>query len=84
MLHHAVWAAAVALALASVDPAAAQRIRAGVLNCDVSAGIGLIIGSQKQVSCVYQPELPGPQEAVNPLRDPRHIGDEEPCVPRVR
>jgi len=63
MLHHAVWAAAVALALASVDPAAAQRIRAGVLNCDVSAGIGLIIGSQKQVSCVYQPELPGPQEA---------------------
>src|SRR5438445_1964441 len=64
MLHHVVRAAVVAAALAAaVDPAAAQQIRAGVLNCDVSAGIGLIIGSQKQVSCMYQPELPGPQEA---------------------
>ena len=63
MLHQAIRAAVIALAAASVDPAAAQQIRAGVLNCDVSAGIGLIIGSQKQVSCMYQPELPGPQEA---------------------
>jgi hypothetical protein len=63
MHHHAIRAAVLALAAALVDPAAAQQIRAGVLNCDVSAGIGLIIGSQKQVSCVYQPELPGPQEA---------------------
>jgi len=63
MLRHATCAAVVALTAASVDPAAAQQIRAGVLNCDVSAGIGLIIGSQKQVSCIYQPELPGPQEA---------------------
>jgi len=53
-------AVAVALAVASADPAAAQQAKAGVLTCDVSAGIGLIIGSQKTVSCVFSPDLPGP------------------------
>ena len=62
MLRHAIAAAAV-LAVASAQPAAAQQVKAGVLTCDVSAGIGLIIGSQKSVSCLYSPELPGPQEA---------------------
>ena len=42
--------------------AQAQRIRAGVLNCDVSGGIGLIIGSQRQVNCLFSPDTPGPQE----------------------
>jgi Protein of unknown function (DUF992) len=42
--------------------AQAQRIRTGVLNCDVSAGIGLIIGSQRSVNCLFTPDLPGPQE----------------------
>ena len=55
--------AVLAVALASVNPAAAQRVKAGVLNCDVSGGIGLIVGSQRQVSCLYTPELPGLQEA---------------------
>ena len=63
MLRHAIGAVALALAVASADPAAAQRIKAGVLSCDVSAGIGLIIGSQKSVQCVYTPDMPGPQEA---------------------
>src|SRR6195256_4806128 len=63
MLRHAIGAAVLALAFASADPAAAQRIKAGLLTCDVSGGIGLIIASQKQVSCVYAPDLPGPQEA---------------------
>ena len=62
MLRHAVGAAAVALAVVHADPAAAQRVRAGLLTCDVSAGIGLIIGSQKQMSCVFAPDRPGPQE----------------------
>ena len=44
------------------DVAQAQRIRTGVLNCDVSAGIGLIIGSQRQVNCLFSPDQPGPQE----------------------
>ena len=63
MLRYAIGAAVFALAFASADPAAAQRIKAGLLTCDVSGGIGLIIASQKQVSCVYAPDLPGPQEA---------------------
>src|SRR5258706_6936351 len=65
-LRLAVGAAAVALALAltSTDRASAQRPRAGLLTCDVSGGIGLILGSQKQVSCVFSPDQPGfPQEA---------------------
>jgi hypothetical protein len=63
MFRYVIGAAALALAIASAEPAAAQRIRAGLLTCDVSGGIGLLIGSQKQVSCVYSPDLPGPQEA---------------------
>jgi hypothetical protein len=46
----------VALLLASVAPAAAQRARTGLLDCDVSGGFGFIIGSQKSVSCVFTPD----------------------------
>ena len=42
--------------------AQAQWIRTGVLTCDVSGGIGLIIGGQQSLSCVFQPDQPGPQE----------------------
>jgi len=35
--------------------AAAQAVQAGTLICDVSAGIGLIIASQKSVQCTFQP-----------------------------
>ena len=48
----------------AVAPAAAQgeRVQAGVLSCDVSGGIGLIIASQKQVRCLFTPSTPGPLE----------------------
>ena len=46
----------------SPEVAQAQRIRTGVLNCDVSAGLGLIIGSQRSVNCLFTPDVPGPQE----------------------
>jgi len=62
MWRHAVGAAALALAVASADPAAAQRVRAGVLTCDISAGIGFILGSQKAVVCTFAPEPAGPQQ----------------------
>jgi hypothetical protein len=39
--------------------------RAGVLTCDISAGIRIIIGSQKIVSCVYASERTGPQQAYS-------------------
>lgn len=64
MVRSAAAALALTLALGALDPAAAQpsRSRAGVLNCDISAGIGFIIGSQRSVTCYFRPELPGPQE----------------------
>ncbi len=56
--------ASAALVLAAViGPAQAQeRVQAGSLTCDVSAGIGLIIGSQRNVSCTFTPSTPGPIE----------------------
>jgi Protein of unknown function (DUF992) len=47
--------AALALALAMV-PAAAQeagRTRVGTLTCNISPGVGLIVGGQRQLSCIF-------------------------------
>jgi len=55
-------AAALVFALASAGPAAAQRVKAGTLDCDVSGGWGWIIGSVKRVSCAFTPDRPGPVE----------------------
>jgi hypothetical protein len=63
MMRHALTAAAVALAVASAGPAAAQQAKVGVLTCDVSAGIGLIIGSQRTVSCVFNSDQGAPPES---------------------
>jgi hypothetical protein len=54
----AISAAALSLALATfVAPAAKaqDRIQVGVLACDVSGGIGVIIGSRKSVRCSFSP-----------------------------
>jgi hypothetical protein len=54
---------AAALIAAFIGSAQAQeRVQAGQLTCDVSAGIGLIIGSQRNVSCTFTPSSPGPIE----------------------
>ena len=58
MLHHVVRAVAIVLGIASAGPAPAQQMKAGLLTCDVSPGIGLIIGSKKQVSCVFGADQP--------------------------
>jgi hypothetical protein len=57
-------AAVTALAILSLSSslAQAQWIRTGVLTCDVSGGIGLIIGSQRSVNCSFTPDPPGPPE----------------------
>src|SRR5260221_1443548 len=65
MFRSAVGAAALALAVACADPAAAQRVRAGVLTCDISAGMSFIIGSQKAVAFTFAPQPPGPQQGYN-------------------
>jgi hypothetical protein len=42
--------------------AQAARVKAGTLSCDVSGGIGMIIGSKKSMSCDFKPLAPGWQE----------------------
>jgi Protein of unknown function (DUF992) len=39
-----------------------DRVQAGTLTCDISGGIGFIIGSQKALNCSFVPVLPGPPE----------------------
>jgi len=48
--------AAIAVAALAAAPAQAQqsRIRVGGLTCNVAAGVGMIVGSQKSMSCTYQ------------------------------
>ncbi|KRR24668.1 hypothetical protein CQ14_39830 [Bradyrhizobium lablabi] len=47
----------VALALGlAVAPAAAQdasRTRVGTLTCNISPGVGLVVGGQRQLNCIY-------------------------------
>ena len=58
--------AALAVAATMVSPVAtmaqAERVKAGTLTCDISGGIGLIIASHKEVSCMFTPSQPGPRE----------------------
>ncbi len=56
---------AAALAVAAMQaPAAAQRsgTKVGTLTCDISAGIGVIIASKKNLTCMFTPSQPGPRE----------------------
>ena len=59
------WVTVAALAagafLVTGVPSLAEGIKAGVLKCDVSGGWGLILGSSKDVNCVYSPPG-GPSE----------------------
>lgn len=49
-------AATAITASAALSSAGAQeRVQAGTLNCDISPGIGLIVGSQKQMTCQFIP-----------------------------
>jgi uncharacterized protein DUF992 len=62
---HALAAVTLAALAGAVTPANAQtieRVHAGVLSCDVSGGLGLIIASRKEVRCLFTPSMPGPRE----------------------
>jgi hypothetical protein len=56
--------AALLAAAAMQAPAVAQRggTKVGTLTCDISAGIGVIIASKKDVTCMFTPSQPGPRE----------------------
>jgi hypothetical protein len=58
-------AGAALLGVALSLPAQAQRQvweQSGALNCDVSGGIGFVVGSQRQVNCLFTPSYPAPPE----------------------
>ena len=58
--------AALAIIAAVTSPvqtmAQAKRVKAGMLTCDISGGIGLIISSHKDVTCMFTPSQRGPRE----------------------
>ncbi|MDP1909088.1 MAG: DUF992 domain-containing protein, partial [Hyphomicrobium sp.] len=56
-----VVAAAAALPVPS-HAQAPNRTKVGTLTCDISAGIGLIVASKKNVTCLFTPAQPGPRE----------------------
>jgi len=62
MVRYFVVIVALGLALGTARPVAAQQLRAGVLSCDVAGGLGLVLGSQKLVSCSFTPEGEGRRE----------------------
>jgi hypothetical protein len=55
---------AAALTTAAITPADAQarRVQLGTLACSISAGVGMLVGSQRNVACNFQPDN-GPPEA---------------------
>jgi hypothetical protein len=48
-----------ALSCGTPTLAASDHIQAGSLTCDVSAGIGMIIGSKRSVDCIFTPSTAG-------------------------
>ena len=60
----AVLIGAAAVAMIATIPADAQprRVQVGTLACSISAGVGLVVASQRNVSCNFQPDN-GPPEA---------------------
>ncbi len=61
--------AALALAGALVAaPAQAQNVQAGTLVCDVSGGIGMIIGSQRDMACTFTNSRGEPEVYVGRIR----------------
>ena len=58
--------AALAVAVAMSAPASAQanRTKVGTLTCDISGGIGVIIASKKDVTCMFTPATAGSPREV--------------------
>lgn len=63
---YVVLIASASFATIAIAPARAQApqgyVEAGVLSCDISAGIGFIIGSKKEVTCLFKPVNNAQQE----------------------
>jgi hypothetical protein len=51
----------------SIAQIPAEHLQAGTLTCDISGGIGFIIGSQKAINCSFVPLVAGPPEFYSGL-----------------
>jgi len=66
-MHRTAFAAAItgaltlATALTTSANAQQDRVRVGTLECSVSSGVGLIVGSQRNVNCLFKPEVGAPE-----------------------
>ncbi len=56
---------AVACLIAFADPAYADGVKIGVLECTVSSGFGFVVGSSRDVNCVYLPGNGGNKQRYN-------------------
>jgi hypothetical protein len=67
MFRSSVVSAAIAIAalamIAGPVPAQPRQIKVGTLTCSLSAGVGLIVGSQRNVNCVFRGQPGEPDEA---------------------
>jgi hypothetical protein len=63
MIRTAIAAAAVAAVLSAPADAQPRRIQVGTLACSMSSGIGLVVGSQRNVNCLFDPGGNAPKEA---------------------
>jgi hypothetical protein len=39
-----------------------ERTQVGDLTCNISGGVGLVVGSQRTLDCTFMPSVPGPVE----------------------
>ena len=65
MMYYRLMVAAAALIVALVLPSAAQTpqgVKVGTLTCRLAPSIGLLIGSQQRMSCIFQPDGGYPAE----------------------
>jgi hypothetical protein len=63
MIRIAIAAAAAAVILSAPADAQPRRVQVGTLSCSLSAGIGLVVGSQRNVNCNFNPGPNTPPEA---------------------
>jgi hypothetical protein len=56
-----VGAAAVAAVLTAPVQAQPSRVQVGQLTCSLSSGVGLIVGSQRNANCTFQPDNAPPE-----------------------
>jgi len=48
-------AAAAVVAMVATTAGAVERTQVGELRCDIAGGVGLVLGSQKDVNCTFVP-----------------------------